>query len=58
MPKYLPPADRRGGRIAQQLLAKTWQFPFISSEALHSVYINDKSKAPLTFFLKLTVAPL
>jgi hypothetical protein len=25
-------ANRRGGRIAQQLSAKTWQFPFISSE--------------------------
>jgi hypothetical protein len=27
-------ADMRGGKIAQQLLAKTWQFPFISSDLL------------------------
>jgi hypothetical protein len=34
MPKYPPSANRRGGRIAQQLLAKTLQFLFISSETL------------------------
>jgi hypothetical protein len=33
MPKYLLSANRRGGRIAQQHLAKTWQFLFISFEA-------------------------
>jgi hypothetical protein len=29
MAKYLPSANRRGGRIAQRFLAKTWQFPFL-----------------------------
>jgi hypothetical protein len=35
MPKYPLLANRRGVRIAQRLLAKTWQFLFISSELLH-----------------------
>jgi hypothetical protein len=26
------PANRRGGRISQQLLAKSWQFPSLFSE--------------------------
>jgi hypothetical protein len=46
MPKYLPSANKREGRNAQQLSAKTWQFPLISSEAALqsiSVYINKKS---------------
>ncbi len=30
MPKFPPSANRRQGRIAQRLLAKTWQFPSIS----------------------------
>jgi hypothetical protein len=34
MPKHRLLANRRAGRIAQRLLAKTWQFPFISSELL------------------------
>jgi HD-like signal output (HDOD) protein len=34
MPKYPLSSNRRGGRIAQQLLAKTWQFPSLFSEAL------------------------
>jgi hypothetical protein len=39
MPKYLLLANRRGGRIAQQLLAKKQQFPLISSELLFLIYI-------------------
>jgi hypothetical protein len=35
MPKYLPSTNRRGGRIAQWLLAKTWQFSSLFSEAPH-----------------------
>jgi hypothetical protein len=34
MPKYLLLANRRGGRIAQRLLAITWQFAALFSEAL------------------------
>jgi hypothetical protein len=34
VPKYLLSANRRGGRIAQRLLAKTWQFAALFSEAL------------------------
>jgi hypothetical protein len=34
MPKYPFSVNRRGGRIAQQLLAKTWQFAALFSEAL------------------------
>jgi hypothetical protein len=34
MPKYRQLANRRAGRIAQRLLAKMEQFPFISSELL------------------------
>jgi hypothetical protein len=34
MHKYLQLANRREGRIAQQLLAKMLQFPYISSELL------------------------
>jgi hypothetical protein len=34
MPKYPLLANRRAGRIAQQLLTKTLQFLFISSELL------------------------
>ncbi len=34
MPKSPLLANRRGGRIVQQLLEKTWQFLFISSELL------------------------
>jgi hypothetical protein len=34
MLKYPPPAKRRGGRIAQRLSAKMWQFLFSSSEVL------------------------
>jgi hypothetical protein len=34
MPKYWLLANRRAGRIAQRLLAKMQQFPFISSELL------------------------
>jgi hypothetical protein len=34
MPKYPLSANRRGARIAQQLLAKTWQFPSLYSKAL------------------------
>jgi hypothetical protein len=32
-------ANRKNDRIAQRLLAKTWQVPSIFSEALHFVYI-------------------
>jgi hypothetical protein len=35
MLKYKPSANRRGGSIAQRLSAKTWQFQFVSCEALH-----------------------
>jgi hypothetical protein len=35
MPKYLQPANRRGGSISQQLLAKTWQFPSLFPEGPH-----------------------
>jgi hypothetical protein len=28
--KYPPPVKRREGRIVHQLLAKMWQFPFVS----------------------------
>jgi hypothetical protein len=34
MPKYLLGANRRGGRIAQRLLAKSWEFAALFSEAL------------------------
>ncbi len=34
MPNYWLLANRRAGRIAQRLLAKMLQFPFISSELL------------------------
>jgi hypothetical protein len=34
MPKYLPPANRKKGRISQWLLAKTWQFLSLFSEGL------------------------
>ncbi len=32
MPKHLQTANRRGGRISQRLLAKTWQFSSLFSE--------------------------
>jgi hypothetical protein len=32
--QILPSANRKGDTIAKRLLAKTWQFPFISSELL------------------------
>jgi hypothetical protein len=35
MPKYLQPANRRGGSISQRLLAKTWQFPSLFPEGPH-----------------------
>jgi hypothetical protein len=35
MPEYPTSANRKGGRVAQWLLAKTWQFQFTSSEVLH-----------------------
>jgi hypothetical protein len=35
MPKYPLSANRRVGRISQRLLAKTWQFTALFSEALH-----------------------
>jgi hypothetical protein len=34
MPKYPLSANRKGGRISQQLLAKRWQFRALFSEAL------------------------
>jgi hypothetical protein len=34
MPKYPLLANRRGVRIAQQLGAKAWKFPYISSKLL------------------------
>jgi hypothetical protein len=33
-------ANRRQGRIAQQLSAKSWQFPIIFSEALHFIDVK------------------
>jgi hypothetical protein len=39
MPKYLLSANRREGRIAQRLLAKSWEFAALFSEALHFCYI-------------------
>jgi hypothetical protein len=42
MPKYPLPANTRGGRIAQRLLAKTWKFPFISSEGAAFLFISIK----------------
>jgi hypothetical protein len=48
MPKYLLLANRRGGRIAQQLLGKTGQFPFISFERLlfcsHLLQVEEAAK--------------
>ncbi len=45
MPKCPLLANRRGGRIAQRLLAKMWQFPFISSElqrfCLHLLKVEE-----------------
>jgi hypothetical protein len=32
MPKYMQPANGRGGRISQRLLAKTWQFQSLFAE--------------------------
>jgi hypothetical protein len=34
MPKYLLSANKRGGKITQRLLLKTWQFPSLFFEAL------------------------
>jgi hypothetical protein len=34
MPKYLLKANRRGGRIAQRIVGKMWQFPSLFSEVL------------------------
>jgi hypothetical protein len=33
MPKFPPSANKSKGRITQRLLAKTWQFPSLFSEA-------------------------
>jgi hypothetical protein len=44
MPKLQPLANRRQGKIAQRLLAKTWQLPSLFSEApcfcLHLLKVN------------------
>ncbi len=52
MPRYPLPANRRGGRIAQWLLAKTWQFPFISSEGAAFLFISIKNQRHIEKILK------
>jgi hypothetical protein len=44
IPKYPLSANRRGGRIAQRLLAKTWHFHPFSLKRSVSVYIYQKSQ--------------
>jgi hypothetical protein len=42
--------QKRGGKIAKWLLAKTWQCPFISPEALHLCQDKLKIKDTLSNF--------
>jgi hypothetical protein len=50
--------NRRRSRIAQQLLAKTWQFLFISLKRCSSVYINNKSKTHFKLLKTLSSSSL
>jgi hypothetical protein len=42
-------ANRRGGRIAQRLSAKTWRFPFISLELQHFYIYSIIKKSRIRF---------
>jgi hypothetical protein len=53
MPKFPLPSNMRGGRIAQRLSAKTWQFPLISPELPH-FYIYKKDKEAWKFLKRLS----
>jgi hypothetical protein len=50
MPKYLISANRRGGRIAQWLFAKMWQFAALFSEAVRFCLHLIKVKAAVKNF--------
>jgi hypothetical protein len=56
MPKYLQPANRRGERISQWLLAKTWQFASLFSEGLHFCFHFLKVKGSCEKLLKCSAA--
>jgi hypothetical protein len=59
MPQYLPLANRRGGGIAQQLLAKTWHFPSLFSEAPHfCLQLHLKVTGAMEKFFKRSAALL